>query len=79
MVMMIVVMAPMNHQNIAKAKVALALVTFSLVTTAIAFHASTFVMVIMIVWITAMKTSDTNAVSFLNHHQSSFGNNVNFR
>lgn len=60
-----VAMEPMNHQNIVRAKVVHALETYLLATTAIAYHEFIFATVIMIVWITATKIIDINAVSKL--------------
>lgn len=53
----------MNHQNTVNQKDELVSVTYSLVTMVIVYLVSTFVMVIMIVWITATKMIDINAVS----------------
>lgn len=62
---MIVVMVPMNRQNIANQRDVLASVICSRVTMAIAYREFTFATATMIVWTTATKTIDINAVSWI--------------
>lgn len=62
MVMMTAAMVPMNHPNTAKVKEELVSETYSHAIMGIVFPVFTYVMVTMIVWITVMKTIDTNVV-----------------
>lgn len=65
MEMMTVVMEQMNLQNTARVTVELVLVIFSHVIMEIVYREFIYVTVIMIVWTTAMKTVDINAVRIL--------------
>lgn len=76
MAMMIVATPPMNHQNIVKAKGVRALAICLLAIMEIAYHEFTSVMEITIVWITAMKTTGTNAVSQKNKIQKDQNNSI---
>lgn len=66
MVTMIVVIVLTNHQNIAKAKVVLASVTYLPVIMVTVFLEFIYAMAITTVWITATKITGINAVSFYN-------------